>query len=147
MKKSDKLEEYCPNPYSFKFEVAACDRPSFANEAEKISAIKLLSNDLLTFYQNMHLKSEKLVPYKVPVSDAFRNSTSVSVITPNKAVEAIKMKSGRKVFSSSKLKKVVKCLRRTIQRNRIKIFNLENQVSSKNVTDEGCSDTNDTSEI
>ena len=54
----------------------------------------------------MHLKSEKLVPYKVPVSDAFRNSTSVSVITPNKAVEAIKMKSGRKVFSSSKQKKL-----------------------------------------
>ena len=95
----------------------------------------------------MHLKSEKLVPNKAPVSDAFRNSTSVSVITPNKAVEAIKMKSGRKVFSSSKLIKVIKCLRRTIQRNRIKNFNLENHVSSKNVTDEGCSDTNDTSEI
>ena len=114
VEKSDKLEKYSSNSYSFKFEVAACDRPSFANEAEKISAIKLLSNDLLTFYQNMHLKSEKLVPYKVPVSDAFRNSTSVSVITPNKAVEAIKMKSGRKVFSSNKLKKVIKCLRRTI---------------------------------
>ena len=28
VKKSDKLEEYCSNPYSFKFEVAACDRPS-----------------------------------------------------------------------------------------------------------------------
>ena len=50
VKKSDKLEEYCPNPYSFKFEVAACDRPSFANEAEKISAIKLLSNDLVALY-------------------------------------------------------------------------------------------------
>ena len=66
------------------------------------------ANDgLLTFYQNMNLKSEKLVPNKAPVSDAFRSSTSVSVITPNKAVEAIKMKSGRKVFSSSKDRKSV----------------------------------------
>ena len=35
VKKSEKLGEYCSNPYSFKFEVASCDRPSFANEAEK----------------------------------------------------------------------------------------------------------------
>lgn len=34
-----------------------------------------------------------------------------------------------------------------IQRNTIKIFNVENQVSSKNVTDKECSDKNDTSEI
>ena len=57
------------------------------------------------------------------------------------------MKSGRKVFSSSKLKKVIKCLRRAIQRNKIKIVNLENQISSKNVPDEECSNTNDTSKI
>ena len=140
VKKSDKLDKYCSNPYSLKFEVATCDRPSFANEPEKISAIKLLSINLLTFYKNMQLKSENIVANKVAVSDTVRNLTSVSV-------EAIKVKCGRKVISSCKLKKDRKCLRRIIKRNKIKIYKLENQVSGKNVTDDECSDTNDTSEI
>jgi hypothetical protein len=59
----DQCTELDLNPYSMKFEIAACHRTSFPTEEERISAIKSLSDNLLV--QNHHLAGTEARYFKI----------------------------------------------------------------------------------
>ena len=108
------------NPYSIKFEVFACHRASFETEKKAILAIKSLSHHLLVEYQSNHRKCEisdtsySLVSKSVSIqheSHSLPTKIINQMITPDILKKTFKIKGGRKLFSSTRLKRIVRSLR------------------------------------
>jgi hypothetical protein len=142
----DQCTELALDPYSMKFEIAARYRTLFSTEDERISAIKSLSNDLLEEYHKNHAESEILLESDNSIcstnsSEILLESDNLSpilssgvinqLVTPDSPPRTPLKLKGRKLFTSSKLKLLVKSLRITIQRYKATILDLQNQLSSK----------------
>ena len=120
VKLKNKATDVMINPYSIKFDIYACHRVSFGTEKEVILAIKSLSHDLLLEYQSNHRKCEisdtsySLVSKPVSVQhESLRLSSKIiNQVIPDIPEKTFKIKGGRKLFSSTKLKRLLISLRK-----------------------------------
>ena len=89
VKLKDRPNNLSFNPYSIKFELAACHPQSFTCEEQMTSTIRSLTDELLSEYNNNHYESKTLDIKDNRVSTTVTKSTDMSPCLSSEVIALI----------------------------------------------------------